>query len=178
MSDERLDRVIDEVARQMTEAELPGDFRARIVERIEGRGPRRTWRAAWILSPIAAAAVVAVAIFVARGFQPRGRGPAPQTTVTQGAPPVASSGREGPSGSVAEAGPKESALHRTRPRGFPDTTTEIDALAPPRLDMAPLDIEALPTESIAVPQLDAIAPIAVEPLPANDERPMTNDQRP
>jgi hypothetical protein len=42
--------------------------------------------------------------------------------------------------------------------------------------VAPLGVEALPTESVAVPQLDAIAPIAVEPLPTTDHT--IDDQRP
>jgi hypothetical protein len=44
--------------------------------------------------------------------------------------------------------------------------------------VAPLGLEALTTESIAVRQLNAIAPIAVEPLPEVEQRPATNDQRP
>jgi hypothetical protein len=54
-----------------------------------------------------------------------------------------------------------------RPKEFAD----LDALAPPRLEVAPLEVEVLSTASIAVPRLDAIAPIAVEPLPTNDQRP-------
>jgi hypothetical protein len=188
MSDERLDlaidRAIDEVAQQMTAGELPSDFRARIIGRLNADDrPRRFWPAAWVLSPVAIAAAIVVAIFVARGFQPRERGPAalqpsPQSTVTRSAPPVESARRPGPSGPGVEAGPKEAALGRARQRGHTYGTTEIDALAPPRLEVAPLGLEALPTESIAVPQLDAIAPIAVEPLPEIERRPATNDQRP
>jgi hypothetical protein len=182
MSDERLDlaidRAIDEVARQMTEGQPPADFRAGIVARLDaGDRPRRFWPAAWVLSPVAVAAAIVLAIFVARGFQPRERGPeraalqpSPHSAVTQARPPVESERRTSAS---------EPARRRARQRGQTyAATTEIDALAPPRLDVPPLGVEALPTESIAVPQLDAIAPIAVEPLPTNDERPMTNDQRP
>ena len=174
MSDERrdsaIDRAIDEVARQMTVGEPSSDFRARVVARLDaGDRPQRFWPAAWILSPIAAAAVVAVAIFVARGFQPRvAPQPSTESVVARTTPPVES----------AEAGPKGPALRRAQQRGHIYTTSEIDALAPPRLEVAPLGLEALPTRSIAVPQLDAIAPIAVEPLPEIEQRPAANDQRP
>jgi hypothetical protein len=178
MSDERLDlaidRAIDEVARQMTEGEPPGGFRVRVIARLGDR-PRQTWTI-WTLAPVAAAALVIVAIFVTRGYERRVAGPA---TLRESAPPVAiatppaeSLPRLGLSAPGTEVGPKAPALGRARQRGqVYAATTEIEALAPPRLEVAPLGVEALPTESIAVTQLDAIAPIAVEPLPANDQRP-------
>jgi hypothetical protein len=185
MSDERLDQAINEVARQMTAGELPSDFRARVVARIaEGGRPRRTWRAAWILSPMAAAAVVAVAIFVAR-VQPRERGlekaaqhPSSPSTIARATSPVESAGRPGSSAPSAEAAPKGPAPHRAPQPSHTYATTEIDALAPPLLEVAPLGLEVLPTASIAMSQLDAIAPIVVEPLPGIEQRPATNDQRP
>jgi hypothetical protein len=180
MSDERLDlaidRAIDEVARQMTAGELSSDFRARVVERIEGRGPHRTWRAAWTLSPVAVAAAILVAILVARPF--KGRDPAPvsanqtvRLTDSAKAPAVQKPdiAYEGLPDTVRKS------VRRPGPFG-PGGASEIDALAPPRLDVAPLGVEALPTESVAVPQLDAIAPIAVEPLPTTDHP--IDDQRP
>jgi hypothetical protein len=184
MSDERrdlaIDRAIDEVARQMTVGEPSSGFRARVVARIaEGGRPHRTWHAAWALSPIAAVAVVTVAIFVARGFQPRvAPQPASQSVAARQTPPVESVRRPGPAAPGADAGPKGRALRRAQQRGQTHTTSEIDALAPPRLEVAPLGLEALPTESIAVPHLDAIAPIAVVPLPEIEPRPATNEQRP
>jgi hypothetical protein len=189
MSDQRrdgaidlaIDLAIDKVARQMTTGELPSDFRARVVARIaEGGPPRRRWRAAWILSPIAAVAVMTVAIFIARGFQPRVTPqPSSQTVAaTRKTPPVESVRRPAPTAPSGEADPKGPALRRGPKRGRMYTTSEIDALAPPRLEVAPLGLEALPTESIAVPRLDAIAPIAVEPLPTNDQPPIVSDPRP
>jgi hypothetical protein len=189
MSDERrdgaIDLAIDEVARQMTAGELSSDFRARVVARIaDGGRPRRTWRAAWILSPLAAAAVLAVAIFVAR-FQPRERNleqaalhPSSPSTIAQATRPVESAGRPSPSAPSAEAVPKGPVPHPAPQPSLTYATREIDALAPPPLEVGPLGLEVLPTASIAVSQLDAIAPIAVEPLPEIEQRPATNDQRP
>ena len=174
MSDERFDRVIDEVARQMTEGELPGDFRARVIARLDsGDRPRRLWPAAWVLSPIAVAAVVIVAIFVARGVQDRDVAPTRANQTVQ-VPPSPQSGFRGTSTpDTAHEGLHDTgrkSVRRPGPSGLV-ATSDLDALAPPRLEVAPLDVEALSTASIAVPQLDAIAPIAVEPLPANDQRP-------
>ena len=180
MSDERrdgaIDLAIDEVARQMTAGELSSDFRARVVARIaDGGRPRRTWHAAWILSPLAAAAVLAVAIFVAR-FQPLH--PSSPSTIAQATRPVESAGRPSPSAPSAEAVPKGPVPHPAPQPSLTYATREIDALAPPPLEVGPLGLEVLPTASIAVSQLDAIAPIAVEPLPEIEQRPATNDQRP
>src|SRR5213593_4531337 len=73
MSDERLDRLIDEVARQMTEGHLSSDFRARVIASLDHR-PRRMWRPLWIVAPLVATAVIILAIVVARPFEGRDRG--------------------------------------------------------------------------------------------------------
>jgi hypothetical protein len=74
----------------------------------------------------------------------------------------------------------ETAGRRQDPSGV--AAAEVAVLAPPPLEVPPLGVEAigvaaLATDSIAVTQLDAITPIAVEPLPTDDERPATG-QRP
>jgi hypothetical protein len=58
----------------------------------------------------------------------------------------------------------------------------IEALAPPPLAAPSIGVQALGvdrlrTESIAITELDAITPIAVEPLPPDGERP-ERGQRP
>ena len=85
MKRDRLDSAIDEVARQMTEAPIAGavDFRRRVLARIEsggGRdvGPRRAWRAAWVMSTLAVAAAFVLAFAVFRGG-----------SLTSGSPPSA-----------------------------------------------------------------------------------------
>jgi hypothetical protein len=68
MSDQRFDAEIDDVAREMTRGgELPADFRARVIARLES-GDDRAWtlRPAWVLSTLAAAAVVLLAVLVVR----------------------------------------------------------------------------------------------------------------
>src|SRR5207302_1165531 len=84
MSDERVNGAIDKVARQMTEAAPAGgaEFRRRVLARIDAREtPRRSWRAAFVLSPIAAAMVIAIAVLAMRGgrSQPQMTSPADTT---------------------------------------------------------------------------------------------------
>jgi hypothetical protein len=198
MSDERLDRLIDEVVRQMTDGHPPSDFRARVIASLD-RHPRRAWWTSWIAVPLGALAVTMIALAVARPFKgDRGAGPAPrqsgQAATTETAPAAPT-----PDGTTVRATADTSTV-----RLKADTTYEgsrgtrvaaagrsqdpssgaaaIAALAPPRLDLAPLGVDAigvdaLPTNSIAVTQLDTITPIAVEPLPTDDER-SANGQRP
>src|SRR5580765_6144537 len=77
-----LDRVIDDVAREMTAGEPNSAFNAHVLARIErGDRMRRSWRAAWILAPLAAAA--AIAIVAAILWRPvRDRRPEPSGTQT------------------------------------------------------------------------------------------------
>src|SRR4029077_4199083 len=79
MSDERLDRLIDEVAREMTESHPSSDFGARVIARLD-RPPRRVWWTSWIAVPLGAMAVTLIALAVARPFMGRDRGafPAPR----------------------------------------------------------------------------------------------------
>ena len=191
MSDERLDQLIDDVARQMTRGQLSSDFRARVIASLDRR-PRRVWRPMWIVAPLGAMAAVVLAIAITRPFHPstcsgcperaegqgRDRGTpasAPRQSGQTSSPPGGFGGRgkadttyEGPRGTrVAAAGRRQD-----RSSG----AAEVAALAPPPLEMMPLGVEAigidaLPTESIAVPQLNAIAPMSIDPLPTDEGRP-------
>jgi hypothetical protein len=186
MSDERLDRLIDEVAKQLTAGQPSSDFRARVIASLD-RHPRRAWWTSWIAVPLGAMAVTMIALAVARPFMGRDRG--------------AESPALGPSRQAvkSETAPAAPTPDTTNVRLKPDTTyegpqqgtrvaaaggrqdrsggaAEVAALAPPPLEVPPLGVEAigvaaLPTDSIAVTQLDAIAPIGIAPLAADDARP-------
>jgi len=73
---ERLDDVIDDIGRQMTEGAAPNDLRARVLARLttipESRSanPSRALRL-WTLAPIAGAALIIVAVLVVRDRGPR-----------------------------------------------------------------------------------------------------------
>jgi hypothetical protein len=202
MSDERLDRLIDEVAKQLTAGQPSSDFRARVIASLD-RHPGRTWWTSWIAVPLGAVAVVTIAIAVARPFNGRDRGaesPAPgqssQAAKKETAPvsptPDTATVRLPPSpGGFSETGKADTTYEG--PRGTRGAAADrrrdplsaagmIEALAPPPLEppsigVQALGIDRLPIESIAITELDAIIPIAVEPLPTGDERPASG-QRP
>lgn len=182
MSDERLNTAIDEVARQMTDPE-PGaaaDLRRQVVARIEAGGvPRERWRAAFVWSPLAVATALAVAIFVARSFQPGDlRRPDPSGTPVTSLPssPMAaaaqpektSTQRPAPEATVSAAqrnaehpaGSFEPAVAGTMPH------EPAPAIEP--LDVAPLTMDSLRPDPIPVEQLETIAPILVAPLDITD----------
>jgi len=203
MSDERLDRLIDDVAKQLTAGQPSSDFRARVIARLD-RSPRRAWWASWMAVPLGAMAVAMIALAVARPFMGRDRGAGPrqssQAAKTETAPaaptPDTTTVRlppSSPSGGFGETR-KPDTTYRSQQgtrvatagrRQDPSTgaAAAVAALAPPQLDVPPLGveaigIEALPSGAIAVPQLDAITPIAVEPLPTNVERPPSGQPSP
>jgi hypothetical protein len=194
MSDERLDRLIDEVARQMTDRHPSSDFRARVIANLDRR-PVRVWRPIWILVPLGTLAVAVLVVFLARPFPPSqrlwrttaalgegGQGVKKESGFGETRKPDASS--QGTT--VREVGSaRDTAAHATqdvvagstfvraraggRSNDLSDAAAAVAALAPPRLDLAPLAVDAigverLAGEPIAVRQLDTIAPIAVDPI--------------
>jgi hypothetical protein len=185
MSDLRLDRVIDEVARQMTEGAAPDDLRTRVLAQIatnaEGRttNVRGSWFDVrrWVLAAVPVAALIVLAIFVARPFDRRAESPAPQVAAIPNVsqPPVSSAATPSrpnvaqpspnvaqPSGSVAQ--PFRAAV--TRP------ASEVEALAPPLLDAPSIAVGTLTTDSLALEELETPAPIAIAPLATPEgERP-------
>jgi hypothetical protein len=193
-----LDSAIDEVARELTEGQPARgvEFRRRVLARIEGgHAPRRRWRTVWMLSPIAVAAaiVIAVAVFTSSrsSSSKTGRpGTAPETPVAQAFGPavavtetpvvqafplpLANRGndlrRGAPTRGTREGG--RPAVRGSRPM----RPSAIDALAPPAIDLtplriAPLDVVAVsPVGSIRVVELETIPPIAVPLLGTEDSQ--------
>src|SRR5262245_14614875 len=54
-----VERLIDDVARGMTDVNRPLDLRAAVLERLDRRP---SWRLTWLAAPVTAAAILAVAI--------------------------------------------------------------------------------------------------------------------
>ncbi|HEV8209866.1 MAG TPA: hypothetical protein VGP77_07075 [Vicinamibacterales bacterium] len=174
-----MNTAIDEVAREMTEETRTtngADFRRRVLARIaSNEAPRASWRAAFVLSPVALAAALVIAVMFVRGPGRVGRGgaagpqgPARQPVATTAAklgaelaPPVT---REP---ETTRRSPQ--ALRRPGPFG-PGVTraataaSDVEALAPPALDAPALAIATLTTESIALDRLETPARIAIAPL--------------
>jgi hypothetical protein len=185
------DGLIDDVARQMTAGQLSSDFRARVIASLDRR-PRLVlvWRPMWVVAPLGAIATVVLAFAVARPFQGRDReaaASAPRQSSQAAKPETATIPPEPETATVRLPPSPQSGFGGTRK---PDTTYErpgaagaVAALAPPRLEVMAIGVEAigvemLPTDSIPVKQLDAIAPISIDPLPTDDARPPSGDQRP
>jgi hypothetical protein len=174
---ERIDRLIDEVAQQMTEGELPADFRARVVSHLTSNDARRTTNGfpRWVFAPIAATALIVVALFVARPGRDRGV----HTPTRRESPRVAAQtvqpGENAPAPNVRlkpDTTYRATYAARRMNTRATDADAEIAALAPPPIVAPSIAIDTLTTESIAVQEMEPVTPIAVAPLPAPEgERP-------
>jgi hypothetical protein len=170
MSHEHVDAAIDEVVCELTGGEPGGAFTTRVLARIDGdeAGKRRRtkWRAAWVMSPLALAAAIVVALAVFHGGSP---------TPVREPQPIAGVGNNGRTGAV-EAVPTVIDSPRMAfrpPTRRLDTTSRLDsphALEIDALALAPLDVVSIrlnelePLTSIDLEQLHTIEPIAVTPL--------------
>jgi hypothetical protein len=172
------DRVIDQIAREMTEGELPGDFRARVVARIQSPHEPRTTNSGrsrpwfWILAPVAAAIVVA--IFLAR----ESRESAPAVAHPQSAAVARAQGSKEPPAVEPAQAPQRDAGTTARqrpPRAIAQRAidpSDVEALAPPPLVAPSIAIRTLTTDSLALEELELPAPIAIAPLatPEGEQR--------
>src|SRR5882762_3634303 len=187
MSDEQLNTAIDEAARQMTEGSPTGDagFRRRVLARIEsGDAPRARWRPLFVIVPLAAAIVIALVV-ARQSVRLK-----PDTTdigrrAAQLPPSSLGFGDDRkPDSDTA----KTTVRLPPSPSGFggtskPDTTHDVpskasrpdESLAPAlpidaidTIAVAPLLVDTLIPESILIPRLDAVVPMAVAPLDITD----------
>jgi hypothetical protein len=175
---ERVNGAIDEEARRLTDGSPAAGFRGRVLARIEAvETPRRSWRAAFVLSPIAAAAAIVIAVM----WLGRPAGPALQVPQT---PPIVAAGPTDPAGpkgpALQNATAANTAADRAVRRASPSGTAEGPKGSAPQngldpndvasIAVAPLVIDTLTPESIQIPRLDAVAPIGVAPLDITDQR--------
>src|SRR5262245_57659332 len=173
-SDGAIDRAIDDVARGMTAGEPNGALRARVMARIAG--PQRAWwRSPWVLSPLALAAIVMIAVVVWDRESDRG----PEKAALQRRPftiaafTMPSSRRSSLEFNASESG-RPLATHEPDAGLTPGTTyareSAVAALAPPPLDMPSIALGQLaveritPGETIQLPELETITPITVAPI--------------
>jgi hypothetical protein len=192
MWDEPVNDAIDEVARRMTEGapDEAAAFRRRVLARIEaGDAPRRSWRAAFVLSPIAVAAAIVIAIVAARapGVRYSNSGnaqvrvpPSPggysatRTPDIAGARAsqrdlVAATARTG----AAAASPApylraRAAGHRAVSPANREAGVIEPAAPPGSIALAPLAVGAVSADAIPIERLDTITPITVAPLEITD----------
>jgi len=164
------DELIDRAARELTSAEPSSDLKARVMAAIDAAPPRR-WRPL-VLVPIAAAlaVLIAVGVVVISRLDVARR---PQSSEHAAARPNVRESdvarRLQPSGPSDVARRREpSAISRTQSSRPP---SEIDALAPPRLDVAPVPVTSLQVPgSLDVPTL-TVTSIDVAPLSSEERKP-------
>jgi len=170
MWDEPVNDVIDEVARGMTEGSPASgaDFRRRVLARIESGGaPRRTWRAAFVLSPLAAAAAIVIAVIVTRGAHDHSpEQVAPQAA--QNVPLPKETRREPVVPAVVVARPFQGRVRGAESPALHLDTLQLDANDVASIAVAPLAVDALAPDPIPIERLDAIPPIVVAPLDITD----------
>jgi len=165
MSDGHIDRVIDEIARELTDGAPDPRFRARVLDRLQA--PRRPRWPLWILAPAAVAAAVAIVVFVARQnhrspmeFSRQAEARRPDVTI---APPTST---------LHPLSPEHPAPNTPHADGY---ALPLDASTPSELAPAPLDIPRIglerveltaiePAPSIESDPLEAIAPLAIARL--------------
>ena len=166
MRDNAVDRAIDEVAAEMTAGQPGPAFRREVEKRLDQRRDVRWW---WMVSPIAALAVLVCAVWfgpeVIRSSKPPAdiSRRAPLTSRSIALEGVTVAGQE----PIAALAQPSSQLARSQAMD-----SAIAALAPPRLDIPPLTVDALgPGESIHVSSLETIAPITLAPIGAPQGEP-------
>jgi len=175
------DRVIDAVAKAMTDVEPHADLRARVMARIdEPRRRRVAWT--WIVGPVAAAALVVLAIVLPPLMRTRSSPPTPVRTMPIERT-VASPTRDVPTpiGAIAPVPPVAPARHaRARTAAVRDSGIVVE---PPHggvvvealqahepISIAPVQRPAVRVADVTVAPLAELAPLEVEPLPASRGR--------
>src|SRR4051794_5398372 len=200
---DHIDHAIDDTARALSAGEPDAAFRARIVARLEEGG--RSHRAWWIGAPIAAAALIAIALvfFSARERTSPGevrpdvaRGEAPAAPRTQTSTPAVDAStsperaaeqtprqtrlrtRAANAASVKESTPRGEGIRERRAAEDAGGPSPVTQLAPPPLEVPSIAVAPIDGgPSLQLDQLAPIAPIAVAPLENETAREPQNQNR-
>jgi len=161
------DKIIDDVAREMTSAPVDSQFARRVAARIEEAAPahRAIWTRPVLLAPLAAACALVIAVVVSRNTH---------VDVERIAPPVAS--HQTPTVSVPKTLNKEPrVVPVARASVAPRETARPEPASLPPLTVPPIGVEAMDVETLDVPpivraeqiEIDqiAIARIEIAPMP-------------
>jgi hypothetical protein len=191
---EHLDAAIDRAVREMLDVEPPAGLRGRVLDRLER--PRRGLGWMWIAAPIAAAAVIVLAVMLPWRGEPWGTTPAPRVmpapqvavTASPQAPLPAPSSSPLPRGPlpspravVRPSGPQR-LVSAARPAGegtlsaaMVPPSAESDAGIDPLAPIAPITVAVVrpvnitPTEIVVSP-LAPITELQIAPLSPPDRR--------
>jgi hypothetical protein len=181
-SEERIDAAIDFTVRELMDVDPPADLRARVINRIErpgasvGRvfGPGFKWT--WIVAPVAAAAVLVIAVMLYRPEKPR----TPQRSSSDVVLRTPETPAETAATIRSPAPLVRLARHATEPSRGRRTLVPAEAVRPAiqleplrpidAIAVAPVAVSSLDTPGIGVPALAAIAQIELEPVNLSGER--------
>jgi hypothetical protein len=162
-----LDREIDRVAREMLEVDPPAGFRRRVLDRLEA--PRRGFTWTWIVLPVAAAAVLLLAIVLPHSnrdvFTPRqgtdyrlssDRAASPRTVVATRQPnrSAASSSSERTVRAASVDGPIPPPAEPMLPALAVPSPITLEVVAEGKatplttIDVAPMDVPALEVDAL------------------------------
>ncbi len=175
----KFDLEIDRAVREMLDVEPPDGLRGRVLERLESPGRGFSW--IWIAAPVAAAAVIILALVLPSTTSRPVVNPA--TTVAT-AHPIAPPAPVTTGASGSAPGPAQTAIARSAPPRRPARTTNTVAAANDVIeDVVWIDPLALPP-SIAVaaieppraPSVPSIEP-ALREIPALEVRPISDTPR-
>lgn len=185
------DKAIDRAVREMLDVEPPAGFRARVLRRIAGSDGEMASgfgrKILWFAAPVAAAALIALAVLLPSRSAPR---PQPQATVVAtppqpvpspapppvvSAPPPGKAARTAPAPRVAAAAPRRvpSAPDRVVAAVFApgETGTEIEPLkAITPIEVAPIAEHRVTTGEISVRPLNPIVELQIAPLNPSERR--------
>jgi len=161
-----LDRAIDEIAAELTAGQPGASFRDDVMTRLDQRREVRWW---WIMSPVAAVAMLVCALLFGPEAMRHSKSPAemgrPAPLISR-AIAVAGTIAVGHDPIAVSAQPSHQSA---RP---PAVDSAVAALAPARMNIPLLTVEALePAESIRVSSLETIAPITLAPIGAPQGEP-------
>jgi hypothetical protein len=163
-----LDRLIDDVARDITAHEPPAYLRARVLARLdERRSPRR----AWLLIPVAAsAAAVLVTIIVINGNRqphlPEATALAPSTAIAPTTPDRVAIVAADQS---SHGGPATITVAERHDVPNSDAAAWRETLMPSLPALAALGIATIQPDTLAIPQL-TMKPLVVAPIDDNNNQ--------
>ena len=160
----KLDSLIDDVARQMTDAPADEALVRRVSARIQdahGTPARRTWARPWLLVP-AAAVVVLLAVMVVRQLPSANVRPTASAPAVRLTPSAKATGGENPDATPVT---KPDAANTTV-RLKPDATrvTKLEAAGQPNPDFQPLITQPIEMTALDVAPLVVAMPIEISTI--------------
>jgi hypothetical protein len=171
-----LEKAIDQAVHDWMDAEPRADLRARVMEQIErseasvGRVFRPGVRWGWVLAPVAAAAVVVLAIVLGQPQQPLVTRAVTQIVVrpaeTRMPPTILHrEDRQSPPPRILAVAAQDRRIAAAVAAEASQPTIELEALRPiEAISTPPVALPALDTQPIGPPPLAPLAEIEIEPV--------------